>query len=249
MQTTLPNLAHNAPFILVAPDGVGGHWNDGRSVLVGNREPSHADDVGFILAIIDQLKAQELIDPYRVYITGASNGGEMTMRLACEKPERFAAASVVIATMPQGLTEHCPGRPVPIQFILGTKDPMMPWNGGNEARDQKTDLMLSGTDTVTWWAQHNRCDLSAVSGNIPDADSEDGSTVTKIEYSHCENPVIFYKINGGGHTWPRAEKSGNRVIRLLVKHIFGQTNHDIDSGEVIWDFFKIRPLSGVNRLN
>ena len=115
---------------------------------------------------------------------------------------------------------------------------MMPWNGGSEVRGKKVDLMLSGPDTVAWWAQHNRCDPSPATAELDDNNSADSSTVTRMEYSHCETPVVFYRINGGGHTWPRITKRGNKVMRAVVTHIFGQTNRDIDSGETIWNFFK-----------
>ena len=68
-------------FILVYPDAVRGHWNDGRGV---NRYRSHRediDDVGFIASLIDVLAEDYNIDRTRVYVTGVSNGGLMSNRL------------------------------------------------------------------------------------------------------------------------------------------------------------------------
>ena len=46
-----------------------------------------------ILDVIDWLIANYPVDSERVYITGVSGGGHMTMMMAARHPERFAAAS------------------------------------------------------------------------------------------------------------------------------------------------------------
>jgi len=238
-QTHLPEMAQDEGFVLVAPDGIGKHWNDGRTKMQDNRPASTADDTGFILAIADRLQQQGIVDAHRVYVAGASNGGVMALRLACEHPDRFAAVAAVIATMPEALTRHCHTRPIPVQFMLGTEDPMMPWKGGSVAHGKETDPMLSAPDTVEWWAAHNHCS-SFISSELPNHDGNDGSTVTRMEYMHCDEhgKVLFYRINGGGHMWPQIGVKSRPLIRAIAERLFGNQNRDIDAGEVIWDFFK-----------
>lgn len=53
-----------------------------------------ADGDGFapqIQAVIDEVVARERIDVDRIYVTGCSNGGYMTLKMVAEHPEQFAA--------------------------------------------------------------------------------------------------------------------------------------------------------------
>jgi polyhydroxybutyrate depolymerase len=72
--------------------------------------------------------------------------------------------------------------------------------------------------------------------------TQDSSTVTLIRYEDGERyltaageervaEVLYYKIEGGGHTWP-----GAADVALL-----GPTTHEIDATAILWDFFKSHP--------
>jgi poly(3-hydroxybutyrate) depolymerase len=52
-----------------------------------------------ILAFLLSALLLRSVDPKRVYVTGISNGGFMTMRLATELSDEIAAVAVVAATM------------------------------------------------------------------------------------------------------------------------------------------------------
>ena len=70
------------------------HWNVG-----GWTNHSKKDDVGFVSAIIDAMEKKYSIDPNRVYATGHSNGGYMSIKLACELGDRIAAVASVSGSM------------------------------------------------------------------------------------------------------------------------------------------------------
>jgi len=78
-------------FVEIYPEGLDDRWNDGR-VLDDGKLLHDADDVGFLRAMIDQLADEGLVDRRKVYFTGASNGGAMTLRMVCEAPELVAGA-------------------------------------------------------------------------------------------------------------------------------------------------------------
>src|SRR5437773_5163863 len=65
--TGLSKLADREGVIVVYPDGIRRHWNDGRSTI-----PDDVDDIAFISKLIDKLVSQYRIDPNRVYATGIS---------------------------------------------------------------------------------------------------------------------------------------------------------------------------------
>ena len=76
----IQELAEREGFIVVCPEGIENNWNDGR---VNERNRAHIediDDVGFLRALIQQLGMTHNVDPDRIYVTGASNGGMMSLR-------------------------------------------------------------------------------------------------------------------------------------------------------------------------
>src|SRR5688572_9647629 len=75
-------------FLVAYPDGHGGGFN--AMVCCGSN-----DDVGFISTLTRHLVQTWKADPDRVYLTGISNGGDMSFRLAVEAPGLFAAIGVV----------------------------------------------------------------------------------------------------------------------------------------------------------
>ena len=82
-------------FLLVFPEGMERAWNDGRTEHLRKplgRKEAH-DDVGFLSALIDRMVAEHGADPERVYATGISNGGFMSVRLAMELSGKVAAVA------------------------------------------------------------------------------------------------------------------------------------------------------------
>jgi polyhydroxybutyrate depolymerase len=67
--THLDRQADARGVIIVYPDGLDRHWNDGRSTI---RNPH--DDVGFVSALLDRIGRDYRIDAGRIYATGISNG-------------------------------------------------------------------------------------------------------------------------------------------------------------------------------
>jgi polyhydroxybutyrate depolymerase len=221
--------------ILVYPDAVGRNWNDGRAVKRYISHRKNIDDVGFIAALIDKMRNDYAIDPKRIYVSGASNGGMMAHRLACELSRKITAVAPVISAMPENLVAQCsPSRPIPVLMISGTEDPMVPWEGGyvRFIGRKKYGRVLSAPDTVQFWASHNGCSSEPKSTWLSDTDAEDGTRVRKKVFSGCKKDaqVVFYEIHGGGHTWP----GGHRKI---PESISGKTTSDIDANQIILNFF------------
>ncbi len=105
-------------FIVVYPDGVGNGWNDGRTTILQIAIRQHVDDVGFLTALIDTLRAQYTID--RVYMAGISNGGMMTFRYACAMADRLDGFMTVVANLPDPIYDSCaPSEPIPAVMIFG----------------------------------------------------------------------------------------------------------------------------------
>lgn len=230
----LPELSDSKGFILVAPDGVDRHWNDGRPLEDWRAHREDIDDVGFLASLVEQLAKRYTIDSKRVYALGISNGGMMSLRLACELSGKVAAVAAVAAAMPEALARHCsPPRPVSILLMNGTDDPLVPWNGGEIGFGRRRlGKVLSTPETIRFWLAKNKCSSAPVVTREVDRDPDDGSRVRREAYGNCgqETQVVLYAIEGGGHTWPRGAQH-------LSRFVVGKTNWDINAAEVIWRFF------------
>jgi polyhydroxybutyrate depolymerase len=228
-------LSDKEGFIVVYPDGIEKHWNDGRENVKYRAHREKIDDVGFISALIDYLVKQYNIDIKQVYATGISNGAMMSFRLGCELSEKIAAIAPVAGSMPENLPTRCsPSRSISVLIISNTEDPLVPWGGG-EIRfgRQKFGKVLSVPESVKFWVNHNQCLSSPAISIEPDRDLKDGTRVRREAYNQCREgmEVALYAIEGGGHTWPGG-------YQYLPEWIIGKTSRDIDADEVIWDFFK-----------
>ncbi len=232
--THLNSIADEHGFIVVYPDGYQKSWADGRGATEADQ--AGVDDVSFLSALIDALANQYQVDPKRVYVTGISNGGFMTQRLACDLSNKIAAAAAVAATMPTGLAARCaPRRPVPFLLMQGADDPFVPVQGGAVKGERGT--VLSASATIQKWVSIDGCPASPATGNEPDT-ANDGTSVSYQLYSGCRNrsAVALYLVAGGGHTWPGG-------LQYLPAALIGKTSRDIDAGEVIWSFFQPQALT------
>lgn len=214
---------------VVYPDGIAKRWDDGRLTADG-RPLATADDAGFLAALIGALAARGEIDPERVFFAGISNGGAMSLRMACERPGLAAGIAVVAMTIPEGVP--CPPRwPVPAIFILGDADPLVPFAGGPITLGRRDrGRVLSAEATFDAFLRANRCSGEATR-SLPDRDPADGITVEATDGRGCAAPLRQIVAHGGGHTWP-----GARRMPLLEK-VVGPTARDFSATAEIERFF------------
>lgn len=240
-RTSWPDVARRQRFAVVFPDGLNRAWADRRTKKerIGRMPPEGTDDIAFLSALIERLVREGVTDPKRIYVTGLSNGGAMTMSMVCVRADIFAAAAAVIINLTDGLASSCrPARAVPLLLMNGTEDPLVPYKGGKGTSWFAVDGFWSTAKTVKFWRARNGCGPGdASSTDLPDRDPADGSTVTLIS-SRCPpgRDVLLYRINGGGHRFPGRHPDA-RMPRL-VDRFLGTQNHDIDGAEVIWEFLQ-----------
>ncbi len=216
-------VADTAGFAICHPDGLLNSWN------VGWDFGSKADDVGFLSALIDSLVAEFSIDPERVYACGMSNGGFMSYSLACELNNKVAAIASVTGSFSPAYFPTCePGRAVPVMQIHGTADTVIRYNG-------TPNISIPVEETVDFWVMNNGCDTSPVITPVPDIDTTDLSTAERWDYPNCRDgsAVAFYRVEGGGHTWPGA----------FI--LFDVTNQDFEASVEIWRFFRQYRLDNI----
>jgi polyhydroxybutyrate depolymerase len=238
-----PDLARRENAVLIVPNAVNAktgdaksddqNWNDLRENV---SRDSSADDVGFILALLDWAASQYNTDPSKVYVTGASNGGMMTFRLLIEAPERFSAAAAFVAALPvESSLIKQPSKPTPLMIANGTVDPLLKYNGGKIPGGR--GKMRSVPDTITWWLSANRADTDNVKvQRLKDLDPNDGCIIER-RY-HNPKPggaaVLMYTMIGGGHNIASSKYS--LPDTWLVRRLIGPVCRDAEGIELIWSF-------------
>lgn len=243
-RTAWPLFAKRDGFAVVYPDGLNNAWADARPeerrALRG--PPEGTDDVAFIVKLVEKLVADGIADPKRVYVTGISNGGAMTMTLVCARADLFAAAASVIMNLTEESAAGChPSRPLPILLMNGTVDPLIPYEGGRGTSYFAADGFWSSEKTLAFWRKLNGCEArDAAATDLPDRNPSDQSTVTRIE-SQCPTgrDVVLYRVNNGGHRMPGHFPDAH--FPKVANGLLGPQNGDIDGAETIWAFFSRFP--------
>ncbi len=221
-------------FIVCYPQGIDKHWNDGREVNISHVNGVEVNDVKFISFLIDTLLSKYNIDSARVYVTGISNGGMMSFRLGCELNSRIAAIAPVAISMSEFLYNSCnPGKPVPLLYIFGDDDPLVPYKGGS-IRFNRGEV-VSVKKTLEFWIKNNKCGDAPAETEIDKED--DDTSVKKFVFSDSthRDEIVFYLIYGGGHTWPGG-------WQYLPKLIVGRTSKEFNASEEIWKWLEGKKL-------
>lgn len=227
--TGFGDLCEKKGFIAVYPDGYMKNWNDARDFLF-----SKIDDIKFFKFMIKQISEEYKIDSTRIYATGISNGAMMCYTLACNLSDSFAAIAAVAGNLPEKLSQKKPETAVSVLIMNGTRDPLVPYNGGSiRVFGRERGKVLSTQETVQFWVKVNNCTRKEPVIRMPDKVKNDDSFVEVESYRNPlnNNEVILYRIEGGGHTWPGG-------FQYLPEKIIGKTNRDIMASDIIWDFFQ-----------
>jgi len=220
-------IADKEHFIIVCPQGIDRSWNDGRGT------PANAkgiNDVKFIDELITYVLKTYNGDSTRVYVTGMSNGGFMTSRLACELNKRIAAIAVVGASMGKDIGFE-PVKPMPAMYIQGTSDPLVPFAGGMMKAGAEGNI-YGHQEILQKWASVDGCNTNPAVTKISVTVNDDTSVIEEV-YSNPSNniKVIGYTIVNGGHTWPGGSQ-------YMPKFVIGSVTKNLNACEVIWEFFK-----------
>jgi polyhydroxybutyrate depolymerase len=198
------------------------------------------DDYQMVEDLIDDIAANYTIDTDDICIGGFSNGAVFTYNLVCEynssgstRPYTFKSFAVVSGAMEAGeanLTDCPVADELPVMVFHGTSDAIIPYNGGNVGFPLNITAEATET-TVNFWATDvNSCSGTPTVTQLPDINTNDGSTVELLDYD-CSGSqeTLFYRVVDGPHAWP----GGNANFDILQGR-----NLDIIASELIADFFE-----------
>jgi len=192
-------------------------------------------DMQFLHRMLDRLASRYSVDTRRVYAAGLGEGGFMAIRMACTAADRIAAVAVVGAAMPR-MFNCIPSRPIPVLFMNGTDDPIVPYDGGRY-KDGMLRL-LSAEDTAKEWARLNRCSEKPTESKLP-ALQEGGKDTKVYLFDGCQEnaQVVLYGVKNGGHSWPGGEQ-------YMSEKEIGKVSNALNANETIWSFLVTKKIAG-----
>lgn len=216
-------------FIVVYPNGTGRlsddkllTWNGGT--CCGYAQEENVDDVGFVRAIVTDLRSLANIDPKRIYATGMSNGAILSQRLACEATDLFAAIAPVAGTL--NFPSCSPTQPISVIEFHGTADEHVPYDGGYGPKSLVNVDFASVQKSVGFWTQFDGCSPQSQTNSFDDIQHE--------VWTGCagSTSVELYTILGGGHSWPGGAGGWPGS---------DQPTQTISASQLIWEFFAAHP--------
>ena len=234
-------LADRFNFAVIYPNALHRHWNDERGDLHLGHKLDHANDIGFIQALVDSLTKHTPIGGQKVILTGISNGGIMSIKLACQNPQQYSGIAPVAASMAmtefKQLQTQLPKALPEMLLINGTADPLVPYYGGEITVFRKHRGKVIGTDsTISFWAKVNRNQVAPCDTfKIPNTDTTDGCNALRLQYCSTNTApaprrLFLIKIINGGHTMPGKHQ-------YLPKSIIGNTCRDFNAASAIARFY------------
>jgi len=241
-------VADREGFIVVYPGGlpaadVEGNvgWVDCRA---DNLVTSNADDIGFLNALVQRIGTEYALDRSRLFMTGGSNGAQMTHAFAFHHADRVGAVATGSGSLPltpkTGPCTTGPSRPLPILILHGDADFPMPWAGGcvaNLGGACNRGRVLSAEATRDRWLQINGLQGVVPTQSTVEVDNADGGPAQRFDYAGA-NPLQWWRLNGAGHTTP------SRTVLVSPNPASGIQNRDIEFAEVAWAFFASRLPTG-----
>lgn len=216
-------------FIVVYPEGIDTAWHFNLS-----QYDRHIDDLGFVSSLIDKLVKELNISQKMIYAAGFSDGAGMTHSLACRLSGRIAAAAMVATPFSQLMEDsYKPLQPVPVLIIQGTVDPICKFGGGAVGIQGVNITTLPIRALVNYWIGYDGVSSTPKTIELPRINDDTKVDIEEYAANSGTAEVVFYIVNGGGHTWP----GGNpRLIGV------GITSKTFSASQVIWQFFYDHPM-------
>ena len=157
--------------------------------------PSGAPSDSWSTPALDQLEAAACVDTARVFVTGLSNGGGPTARLACGLSGRLAGMASVAGGY-RTLRPCTPERPLPVLEIHGTADQVFPYGG------TPRDFKASARRWLGRWRRidgcHGKVDRLKLAPGVTEAAWRDCGAATRVEH---------VRLDGRARGWPRGPRT------------------------------------------
>ena len=178
---SLKEFTNAGTFVGVYPQGHLNSWNLGP-------EPSTADDVAFVEAIVNRLQDISNLNLDRVFAVGTSNGAGMVNLLGAETTH-FKAIAPVVSQLITSIVLTQQTKPLSIFQVNGAADNSIPIEGGNKFGH----TFLSALESAEKWANQFGCNSTPTIETVGEN--------TTYSFGNCTNSVQinYLRVEQGGH--------------------------------------------------
>ena len=208
----LADLAEKHGVLYCFPSGLDRSWN---ATNVCCDFTNKHDDSAYLRGLILWAVKEYSIDMKKVYVTGRSNGGFMSYRMAQDHADLITAI-VPIAGVGFKKWPKQPKNPVSVLHVHGTKDNVIKWNGGSIIGRPYP----SAKDNFDKWRLFNGCDqkVDTVKLKIDLAQLVRGSETTVTRFTNKAGTVTseFWQVTNGGHVTPPSKEARERIIKWML---------------------------------
>lgn len=197
-------------------------WNVGSGF--GHAERLAINDVGYMQLLLDDALSHFPIDATQVFISGFSNGAGFALRAAVDLCERFVAVAAVAGHLWKKETPL--RRAMPLLYLIGEDDPMVPRLGGLvQSPWGKTHQLPAVVETVETWAR-----WLGWKGDTVESFPRPGVRLTAYHTADPSIRVDYLRLSETGHVWPGGPA-------LLADRIAGPASAVVNATELMLDFF------------
>lgn len=153
------------------------------------------DDVGYLTTLIEDAVYHYAIDPEQIFMTGISNGGFMSHRMACERGDYLRGILSFNGSSFYDEDDCAADHPVQIIHVHGTDDDVVQYDGAGS-------FYPGAREVVERWADANGCDPDPVEGprvNVTAAVEGDETVIE--QWQHCVDggEVELWTMEGADH--------------------------------------------------
>ncbi|MDD4029505.1 MAG: PHB depolymerase family esterase [Caldisericia bacterium] len=236
---------YNADVIIAYPEGIRKDmtkppsfttnpqsWNDGSNNEQSEASKQKPNDVLFIQTMIEDIQSKILIDQKHIHVTGFSNGGSMTFRVARELDSIIASVAPVASTDWFENTSQS-SNPIPLLYITGTDDPLNPMEGGELwIGDQQYGTKPPIQDMILKWVERLQ-----IPSSYKILYEDDDILLQQYKSPTDRRKIRMMFIKGLGHHWPMSSSP------FLPEWLVGSTKNidKYDAITEIWKFFRQHP--------
>lgn len=195
-------------------------WNSQPAEWTFCASETPRDDVKFLTAVIEEVKARFNVDSKKIYLVGFSNGGQMAAKCTILMSDLFAGIVENAGSFTLDTT-YVPLRKLPTTFQLGNED-YGPGNTGPEIFLSRIDEVLHNPDFLPGRASNTHVKSFGLSSDY--VVTGDTNSVVIATYpsltSGSPNDYRFVFVKGLGHAYPNG------------------TNHWMEAAPLHWDWLK-----------
>ncbi|MEC5422604.1 PHB depolymerase family esterase [Virgibacillus sp. C22-A2] len=252
--TEMNQIAENENFIVLYPEQPSSantsncwNWFEPHHQERGSGEPS------IIAGMVQNVKSEFSIEEERVYVTGLSAGGAMSVIMGATYPDVFTAIGIAsgleykaAVNSNEAFSAMMNGGPNPEQQgqlayeAMGSHARIVPvivFHGTNDF----TVRPINGDQVITQWIRTNNLVYSD-KNSISETPSEtiqhqvpNGRSYTQYIYKNTTEQTILekYVVQGMGHAWSGGSYQGSYT-----------DPNGPNASERMWNFFKSRTMSG-----